>query len=187
MDGFERTDDGFVGRFDRGEPALLTAIVAQYLELLHDPALGATPEDDVDVIAQLERELGGATTADLSDPVLRRLFPAAYPDTAAAEDDYRRFTRAELRDARLAAAVLMRDDLMAAGRDGRVPVPTAHTQAWLTTLTALRLTLSERHGINSQDDDGIGEIDHDSPDAPSIMLYHWLSWVQETLLEILMR
>ena len=49
------------------------------------------------------------------DPVLRRLFPNAYPHDADASSDFRRFTERGLRDGKAGAAALIIDTLEDAG------------------------------------------------------------------------
>lgn len=85
--------------------------------------------------------------------MLQRLFPNAYPphDPEAAHD-FRRFTEHDQRTRKLADADVVRDHL-AATEGGRYPVQIDETatQAWLRTLTAVRLAVATRLGVTDAD------------------------------------
>ncbi|MDR2997427.1 MAG: DUF2017 domain-containing protein, partial [Microbacterium sp.] len=93
-----------------------------------------------------------------ADAALRRLTPSAYPDDEKASADYAALTRDDLLDRRSAEAALVRADLAAFDgdddirrRDAMRPreaiIPGEHLDAWLRTLTALRLVLASRVGV----------------------------------------
>ncbi|MFE7021052.1 DUF2017 family protein, partial [Microbacterium sp. NPDC057650] len=92
-----------------------------------------------------------------ADAALLRLTPSAYPDDEQADADYAALTRADLLDRRSTEAALVRADLAAFegddlhGRDAMRPrdaiIPGDHLDPWLRTLTALRLVLASRIGV----------------------------------------
>ena len=124
------------------------------------------------------------------DPAVRRLLPDAYRDDAEAAAEFRRFTAEGLIDrkevnARTVLAALgdapAGGSLDDAGSDDDVPVAIllddAAVQAWLRTLTDLRLTLAERLEISP---DGVQHLD--AEEAPFLAgVYDWLGMVQESL------
>ena len=77
-------------------------------------------------------------------------------------------------------------DVDPVGGDMRCAVPDEHIDAWLKTLTAVRLALSVRLGILTADDaDRLAELPEDDPMAAVFSVYEWLGWVQESLLDCL--
>ena len=75
------------------EVELLSSLINQLVELVSEGepekyASDAGPED----FNELVRELEVDQPEEPSDPVLKRLFPNAYPGDAAAASDFRRFT-----------------------------------------------------------------------------------------------
>lgn len=133
-------------------------------------------------------EVGTAATAD---PAIARLVPDAYPDDADAAGEFRRLTQADLldrrrSDARAVAATLFLDgepvtpaSLDPARRDERlrVPLDSAASQAWLRTLSALRLVLATRLGIETEDDH--------ADDDPRFGVYDWLGYRLDGLVRAL--
>lgn len=124
------------------------------------------------------------------DTGLRRLSPAAYPDDGAASQEYRRLTEADaLRRRRdgvaqvlatlsadspaLAEAAVDADPL--APHPVRVDADSA--DAWLRTLSALRLVLASRLGIETADD-------HDEDD-PRFAVYDWIGFRLDELVRAL--
>lgn len=112
-----------------------------------------------------------------SDPALDRLLPDAYRNSPADADEFRRFTEVDLADAKVRNALLVASALSAPPMRRGIPVvlDAAAADAWLRTLTDLRLTLGARLGV--QPDGGIpfGE------DAATHAVYDWLGYLQQTL------
>lgn len=131
------------------------------------------------------RDLVGAER-DLDDPAVTRLTPDAYPDDADASRGFQETTRTDLLDRRSADAAVvasglagLRADLTAISEaealvEHDVTISTDAIDAWLRTLTALRLVIAERIGI--VDDE------HRSDDA-RYGVYDWLAYRLETLVE----
>lgn len=149
------------------EVAQLTALVEQFTSLLG--------RDD---------EEGAA-----DDPALTRLTPAAYPDDAAATEEFRRLTRGDLLARRSDDAVRMLGPLLDAGgavevddlddeesaRSRVLALEVEEAPAWMRTITAIRLVLASRLGIESD-----GDAD---PADPRSFLYEWLGSVLEGIVQ----
>ena len=142
-----------------------------------------------------------ATAADgaEADPAVARLVPDAYRDDPEASAEFRRLTGDDLLTRRRSDAELVLATLSPAG-SGATGTPldptgldprsidddTAHapmvvtldleeTAAWLRSLTAVRLVLASRLGIET-------ETDHDIDD-PRFGVYEWLGYRLEGLIE----
>ncbi len=132
------------------------------------------PGDERDVLAALPAQLREALEAE--EPTLYRLFPPAFADDDAANAGYARLVGASLLDGKLRAL----DQLER----------TAHAEtlteddlgAWLGALESLRLALGTQLDITEE---SYGPFDTSDPDAPRLALYHWLSWLQEEVVQAL--
>ena len=132
------------------------------------------PADERDVLAALPAQLRDALDAE--EPTLFRLFPPAYVDDAAANADYARLVGSSLLDGKLRALeqlertahaeTLTEDDL----------------RSWLGALESLRLALGTQLDVTEE---SYGPLDPSDPDAPRRALYHWLSWLQEEVVQAL--
>lgn len=173
------------------EVELLTSLVRQLVELVSDGepegyATAVAPTDAFERLVQdLEVDPDEPEVSD--DPVLRRLFPSAYPHDAAAASDFRRFTERELKTKKVADAQVVLDHLAATEggtRDLRVPV--AEADAWLRTLTSVRLAVATRLGITDADSaDELARLGEDDPRSYMVSVYDWLGFAQETMLAAL--
>ncbi|TFC91527.1 MULTISPECIES: DUF2017 family protein [Cryobacterium] len=173
--------DSVTARFEPVEIGLLRLAASQLIDLLE---------------AAETHRLGTS-----GDPALRRLLPDAYTDDPEAAAEFRRFTADDLlerkvRNARCLLATLGEEPLAdvadepddaelndadTAADDADQPVTidldADDVQAWLRTLTDLRLTLAERLEIGS---DGVpGRSDDEAPFLHDI--YDWFGMVQESL------
>jgi len=128
---------------------------------------------------ELRSVLTGAGPGD--DPVVERLFPAAYDDPIE-EESYRDMVAGELEQEKIAGldavAAALPDD-----RDADVSLGADDVSGWLATLTDLRLALGVRLGV---DEERMGaEVDPSAPDAAAMTVLHWLGWVQEGIIHAL--
>ncbi|MBT9605297.1 DUF2017 family protein [Microbacterium sp.] len=128
-------------------------------------------------------------TGHEDDPAVARLLPDAYPDDEAASREFRRLTGADMLDRRAEDARTVLDTL---GMDGVALDPTSdpdttitvalgenEARAWMRTLSAVRLVLATRLGI--QDDD-----DH-RPDDARFGIYDWIGYRLDGLVTALDR
>lgn len=152
-------------RITRMEAAHLVGLVRQLRELVAD-------------------SMDSADTAP-TDAAVARLVPQAYTDDADAAREFRSLTAGDLLhrrddDARVVAAAL--EDVASASLDDDDALRTRtltlsadELEAWLRTLTALRLVLASRLHITS-------ENDHDDDD-PRFGVYEWLGYRLEGLVQ----
>ena len=153
--------------------------------------------DEAELIATLARQVGeliADRAAKPGDPAIARLLPTAYPDDVEAAAEFRRFTENDLaaRKVQNAETVIGSIGHGTAGLDGAV-LDGAATQAWLRTLTDIRLTLAARLGIESDadndadnDGDNGGNGNEDGAEALAMRdVYDWLGYVQDSLVRAL--
>ncbi|MFS0893629.1 DUF2017 family protein [Microbacterium sp. 179-I 3D3 NHS] len=124
--------------------------------------------------------------ADADDSALRRLTPNAYPDDPHAASTFSESTREDLLDRRMNDAVTVRRDLAPfdvdlerlteaeAVQERRLVVDADDLDAWLRTLTAVRLVIADRLGITAEED-GADDGRHD--------VYDWLGYRLEILIQ----
>lgn len=113
------------------------------------------------------------------DPVHDRLFPAAYDDPEDTKS-FRDLVGDQLQDGKLRSLDMVGEFL---GERGRVHATLSpeQVQAWLTTLTDLRLAIGVRTEVTEEKMQR--ELDVDDPEAPTLAVLHWLGWMQEMTLE----
>lgn len=123
---------------------------------------------------------------DPADPGLRRLFPPAYEDDAAAERDYQLMTRDDLERRKAAACgTVLRTIDEGTDRRGRFTAtldPDA-VGAWLGVLVDARLVLGTR--LDVTEDMYQEPPRRDRPDAALFELYLYLGALEEALVETL--
>lgn len=128
---------------------------------------------------QLASEAGGdvAPEAGPHDPGLARLDPDAVADDPAASAAFRELTGADL------AAARQRRFAMLAETIDAVYLDEAHAAAWLGAVNDLRLVHGTRLGVTEET--GAGPVDDTDPDAGHTIVFLWLGWVEEQLVEAL--
>ncbi|WP_104201374.1 DUF2017 family protein [Cryobacterium sp. Y29] len=161
-------DGRLLGRFEPIEADLLRLATTQLLEMFDS----------------------GATDPQLaaSDAVFGRLLPDAYRDDDEAAAEFRRFTATGLLERKSQNAQIVLDSLGASEPDTATPdsedrqpvmvsIDPDAVQAWLRSLTDLRLTLADRLQISP---DGVVHLA--TEDTPFLReLYEWLGMLQEEL------
>jgi uncharacterized protein DUF2017 len=108
------------------------------------------------------------------DRRLVRLFPPGYADDPDAEAEYRRLVGDGLLEAKRAAL----SELERTARAKRLTEQEA--ESWLGALESIRLVLGVQLDVT---DDTYRVFDPSAPDALSLSVYHWLSWVQDELVQ----
>ena len=126
-------------------------------------------------------ELVGEGAESGSDPVQRRLFPAAYPDDLEAETEFRSLTELALRTERSQRVRACAADL-AVGQ-GEVELTDESGERWIQVLNDVRLALGTQLDVSEEDGP---EIDPDDPMAQERAIYYWLTAVQDSLVVALM-
>ena len=179
---FRRTRHGIEARLDAAERDLLARLFDDVHDLLDD---GPEPSSD-DWMAS---ELGISEDARTpEDPALARLLPDAARDDADAAHEFRRFTERGLRARKRQALRTARETL---SRGAGPVLDDAEARSWLTALTDVRLVLGERLGVRTDADaegleDLLHEADEDDPRVWLAAVYDFLTWLQETLVTVLL-
>ena len=192
MSGFARhlASGRVIATFSGFEADLLRSLASQIVELLRNERAVLTGIGD-----PLEAMLDfSGPTSEPEDPVLRRLFPTAYPDDAEAAAEFRRFTEGTLRDGKAASASTVIDCLEEAGlpptlEEGGLTIDVeldpAEAEVWLRSFTDVRLALATRLGVEQDDEDYWHGLPDDDPRAQAHEIYEWVGYLQETLVEAL--
>jgi hypothetical protein len=173
------------------EVELLASLVSQLVELVSDgePEQFREPGEGADPFERLVRDLrADPDEPEVSeDPVLRRLFPNAYPHDADAASDFRRFTERDLRGKKVADAEVVLQGLQETGRGAReLRIDPADGEAWLRTLTGVRLAVATRLGItDAESAEELLELPDEDPRSFMVSVYDWLGFAQETLISAL--
>lgn len=147
--------------------------------------------DEVAVLRDLSRQithvLDGGVPDHGSDAVRDRLFPRAYVDPTEdrAERDFQSVVHEDLVRAKAHAIEALISGLDT-GRDrrGRLEVALSEkdVEQWVGALNDVRLALGVTLGVTEDHD----EVADDDPEAPGFGLYHWLTYLQSALIDILM-
>jgi hypothetical protein len=124
----------------------------------------ALPAPERQLLGDLVEQLRDVLLATTDDPSVRRLFPTAYHEDAARDEEYQQLVRDELLERRLAALASVEETAMADELDE------AGITGWLTALNDLRLVLGTRLDVSEDDHD----VDPDDPDAAAHAVYHYL-------------
>lgn len=173
------TADGRITlRLDEVERVLLLSLCDQVMELVTPEP--ADPDADplaaaVGIAAQVSRP---------QDAVLLRLFPDAYADDDDAAGDFRRFTERDLRQVKLAHAEAVRDCLERSG--GKVVLSSGLAASWLGLLNDVRLALAVRIGIDDDFHEEVVDLPDDDPRMAMVGVYDWLTYLQDSLVQILL-
>ncbi|GAA1772758.1 DUF2017 domain-containing protein [Nostocoides vanveenii] len=191
----------YAARLDQAERAVLVQLFEQVVTLIGPPADSAQPGggDEFDaIVAGLGSDFGSVTVPDSPaslggrglpehprDPALDRLFPAGNRTDAEAAREFRRLTEPTLRsrkvdNLRTAIAALTH------AVDERVELDAPTALAFLVALTDVRLVVGDRLGLRDDEDarrlDAVAQAaDPDDPAAYAIVVYDFLTWLQETL------
>lgn len=169
---------------DAQEATILDNLVSQVIALLQ---AHSTVELDPDpVLASLEV---GGTDILPEDPALARLLPDAY-EKSEDSGEFRRLTEQSLinrkiEDASKVAATLSLDAPDSARSNSDLEVPILITEEaflpWLRTLTAIRLAMSARLGVETAAD--FKQLEQDEESASAVLIFQWLGGLAEAILQ----
>ena len=144
------------------------------------------PDDGLPSADDLAAMIGLTENSELpSDPALARLLPDAYSDDPEASGEFRRYTEQGLRSGKVAAARTVLATLPPKG--GRVRLSGPEAQAWLRALNDVRLALGVRLEVTEDFDELVARMSPDDPRLAYADMYHWLGYLQETLVGALSR
>jgi len=169
--------------FEQQEAAVLRGLVSQ----LEDMLAARAEEAPQDPLAELTGIRTGPSESP-NDPVLSRLLPDYHkldPDNPTQEDldsagALRSLHEPELVDAKVGVAQVVMQTLPRDG--GNVELTYEQADAWLAALNDVRLALGTALDVTEDMPD---ELPEDDPRSPHLGVYHWLTWVQESLVEAL--
>lgn len=166
---------------DAREVTVLRSLVESVLGLLSERAKAA-PTDE---LAQLTGLRTGHNTPP-DDAALARLLPDFHrgedgsTDTADLNGALRGLHEPEIIDEKLAAGTVILRTLPSDG--GKITLTPEQADAWLMGLNDVRLALGTTLGIDA---DTPEVLDEDDPRAPHLDVYHWLTWMQDSLVQVL--
>jgi hypothetical protein len=127
-------------------------------------------DEELALVRRLLDELRGLVTGPADEPLLRRLFPAAYSDDPERDAEYQRLMRDELVASKLAGITAVETAL---GRGGVMSEP--ELLAFVQALNGIRLALGTM--LDIRDDGDIAPVDPDDEDAAERFLYEWFSYL----------
>lgn len=180
---WERAGDTVMTKMDRREAAVLRGLISQIDTILRARS-EAAPRDELTELTGIRT--GSSTAPD--DPILSRLLPSfhridgeegadkaskAEQDSAAA---LRSLHEPELLDLKSGVAAVVLDTCPPTG--GKIRLSLEQADAWLSAVNDVRLALGTTLEIS---DDMPDELPDDDPRSPHLSVYHWLTWLQESL------
>ncbi|MCU1650488.1 MAG: hypothetical protein QOF38_2285 [Pseudonocardiales bacterium] len=177
MNGWRRQGRGaklrLVGVFDQQEAALLRGLIGQVRTML----VQRTDDVPVDELAELTGITSGHTRPP-EDAVLARLLPDFHRDDPELAAMLRAAREPELVAAKTEAATVVLDTCPPDG--GRAELTPPQADAWLSALNDVRLALGTTLGVTEDMPD---EPPADEALAAHLSVYHWLTFVQDALVQ----
>ncbi|KAB7743233.1 DUF2017 family protein [Nostocoides sp. F2B08] len=198
----------YAARMDADERAIVAGLMLQVAELIEVPeAPSAEAPGDAfeDIVARLGMSVGPAApgpdaeegsraerpghVAESEDPAVRRLFPIANRTDPEAAAEFARLSESGLRQRK-------RDNLLRAAAvldvTDTIELTPADAQAVLVALTDVRVVIGERMGLRTDEDAAsldlvAAELDEDDPRLHFVLVYDFLTWLQESLAVALLR
>ncbi|QOR71900.1 DUF2017 domain-containing protein [Ruania alkalisoli] len=202
MRAFVRRRGAFVAEVSPDERTILARVVADTCELLGAPVSREPPDGAARPRGEGTDPLFLAWPADgiaaPSDPALARLLPDASVTDEEVSAEFRRLTEVDLRETKAARLRMVWAALQVPGDEVRVSPE--HAMDWAGALNDVRLVVAERLGIRTEEDaealHGALETPQHGPTTPHSerdeirealgMLYSALTWLQESLLQVML-
>ena len=179
---WERAGETVTTKIDRQESAVLRGLVTQMDEMLRS-RFDEAPQDELATLTGMRT--GPSTAPD--DPILSRLLPDFHrldDDTPKQDRDsaaaLRSLHEPDLIDLKTGVAGVLLDTCPPGG--GLVKLSPEQADAWLSALNDVRLALGTTLAVSEDMPD---ELPDDDPRAPHLGVYHWLTWMQESLVSAL--
>ncbi|WP_219412680.1 DUF2017 domain-containing protein [Pseudonocardia nigra] len=177
MNGWKKAGRGgrarLVASLDAQEAAVLRGLVGEIRQMLAGRA-DDNPADELAVLTGMRT--GPSTRPD--DRVLARLLPDFSTDDADLSAGLRSLHEPALIEAKDAAASVVLDTLPETG--GRVELTPDQADSWLTALNDVRLALGTALDVS---EDMPEELPPDDPRSSHLGVYHWLTFVQDALVQ----
>lgn len=192
MRAFRRRRGVYVAELEGDEATILARVVADTSLLLGQPLRpGEESAEATDPLAQLSWSTEGVDTP--TDPALARLLPDASRTDDELSQEFRRLTENELRATKVARLRMVWDALRES--TGQVRVPADRALDFAAALTDVRLVIAERLGIRTEADAeeiqdqvarGTPAAEEDEVHLALGMVYSALSWLQESLMQVML-
>ncbi|WP_084252743.1 DUF2017 family protein [Devriesea agamarum] len=199
----------FVCRLESEEKSVTAQVAQEVAELVRsDLGLG---EDDLpapvreaasseDPLARLEAEFASIGPRMPHDSATKRLFPDAGAGDSAISEEFRRLSQSHLADEKLKALAAVSQIIDASGPGaGEIVLGQRTAQLWVRALTDMRLVIADRIGLRSDADFEalqllrVNQIEPPaSQEDPEVgidylaSVYEFLSWLQESLVSVLL-
>jgi hypothetical protein len=175
--GFSRARGGALRlNVDEVERLLLVSLARQMIAFVA-PEPG---DPNADPLAEM---VGIDEVAEVpDDPALARLFPDAFRDDPEAAADFRRFTERGLRETK----VLHSETVLADLESGSQTLPADHVDAWLGFLNDTRLALGSRLEISEENHEELVALPDEDPRSGLFQVYDWLTYLQDSLVLLLL-
>jgi Domain of unknown function (DUF2017) len=175
----------YVAVLDPPEASVLRGLVGQVDDMLSGRA-DAAPSDELSALTGIRT--GPSSPPD--DPVLARLLPDFHrPDADEGGSDgpalaaaLRSVREPELIEAKRDAIATLLSSLPQGG--GRVELTAPQAEAWLTAVNDVRLALGTALEVS---EDMPEQLPPDDPRTDHLPVYHWLTWLQDSLVTVLLR
>jgi hypothetical protein len=181
MNGWKKAGRGGKARlastFDPQEAAVLRGLVGEVRQML----AGRSAENPADELAVLTGMRTGPSTRP-DDRVLARLLPDFSTDDPDLSAGMRSLHEPELIEAKDAAAELVLDTLPETG--GRIELTPEQADTWMMALNDVRLALGTALDVS---EDMPEDLPVDDPRAAHMGVYHWLTYVQDSLVQTRMQ
>lgn len=166
---------------DAREAGVLRSLVGSVLGLLKERA-ASSGDDELAALTGLRT---GASSPP-EDAALRRLLPdfqraadtSATADKADLNGALRSLHEPGIIDAKVSAGAVLLQTLPEGG--GKIVLTPEEAEAWLTALNDVRLALGSTLGVDADTPDYLPD---DDPRAAHLGVYHWLTWMQDSLLQ----
>ena len=165
--------------FDNTEKAIIARVVSDTIALLDSRSDSESDDPLAKMVGIEDRERP-------SDPALLRLLPDADPGNPEASAEFRRYTENDIREGKIANLLTI---LFTLGRTSPADIGRDEAHAWMIGLTDVRLVITSRLGIVTEDDmqqlyDNDDNLDDN--EAALLSIYDFLSWMQERFTELFM-
>lgn len=171
MRPWHRTGDEVVTTLERSEAQLLRAMVDQIRDIL----AARTAQQPADELAAITGIRSGPSTPP-GDRVLARLLPDFSREDTILSGGMRSLHEPDLIDAKDGVAAVLLGSCPQNG--GTIRLNQEQAAAWLSALNDVRLALGTVLNVTEDMPDELPDTD---PMAPHLGVYHWLTYVQETL------
>ncbi|MGH3516031.1 MAG: DUF2017 domain-containing protein [Haloechinothrix sp.] len=181
MKPWRRKGARVIAGFEQQEAAVLRGLISQVEDMLR----ARSDEAPNDELAELTGIRIGPSTAP-NDPVLSRLLPDFHrldPDNPSREEldsvaALRSLHEPELIEAKAGVAAVVMQTLGPQG--GEVRLSLEQADAWVSAINDVRIALGTALDVT---EDMPEELPSDDPRAPHLGVYHWLTYLQESLVQ----